>query len=300
VELVRPGASVTPPRAAGTRPTGELLAGLFDDAAMYPPGDIPLPEAIAAHLRHRCSAHAFAVGSFVCGAAALDDVANHAARLLDDSGDPFRVSVIAPDVCTLDALRAGARPDPIIALVSLEVPFGDADLRQAGAGDVPVYVELPVATVDDGAARRLVERGLRLKMRTGGLRAEAFPTEAVLSRAITAAVRAGLAFKCTAGLHHAVRHHDPATGFEHHGFLNVILATSLAAGGGDDREVLAAIALREPRELAARIADLGTDAARLARTSFRSFGTCSIDEPWADLQSLALVDGHAAAVGAAP
>ena len=155
VELVRPGSSVTPPRAAETRPTGELLAGLFDDAAMYPPGDMPLPEAVAAHLQHRSSAHAFAVGPFVCGAAALGDVADHAARLLGDSGDPFRVSVIAPDVATLDALRAGARPDPIITLVSLEVPFGDADLRQADAGDVPVYVERPVATVDDGVARRL-------------------------------------------------------------------------------------------------------------------------------------------------
>jgi hypothetical protein len=299
VELVRPGSSVTPQRATGTRPTVELLADLFDDAAMYPPGDMPLPEAVAAHLRRRSSAHAFAVGPFVCGAAALGDVADHAARLLGDSGDPFRVSVIAPDVGTLDALRAGMRPDPIVTLVNLEVPFGDADLRQAGAGDVPVYVERPVATVDDGAARRLAERGLRLKMRTGGLRAEAFPTEAVLSRAITAAVRAGLAFKCTAGLHHAVRYQNPTTGFEHHGFLNVILATALAAGGGDDREVLAAIALREPRELAARIADLDTDAARSARTWFRSFGTCSIDEPWADLRSLALVDDPAA-VGGVP
>ena len=46
-----------------------------------------------------------------------------------------------------------------------------------------------------------------------------------------ACVDRGVAVKCTAGLHHAVRHTDPATGFEHHGFLNVLLAASALAEG---------------------------------------------------------------------
>jgi len=40
-------------------------------------------------------------------------------------------------------------------------------------------------------------------------------------------------FKCTAGLHHAVHHTDPATGFVHHGFLNIVAATARAIVGGD-------------------------------------------------------------------
>ena len=38
-------------------------------------------------------------------------------------------------------------------------------------------------------------------------------------------------FKCTAGLHNAVRHRAADTGFEHHGFLNVLLATRQAFDG---------------------------------------------------------------------
>ena len=37
-------------------------------------------------------------------------------------------------------------------------------------------------------------------------------------------VRRGVPVKATAGLHHAVGYHDPATGFDHFGFLNLLLA----------------------------------------------------------------------------
>ena len=77
--------------------------------------------------------------------------------------------------------------------------------------------------------------GLRLKFRTGGLTADAFPSAAELAACIDAALDRETPFKCTAGLHHAVRHTDPETGFEHHGFLNVLLATRVALDGGRRR-----------------------------------------------------------------
>ena len=49
-------------------------------------------------------------------------------------------------------------------------------------------------------------------------------------------------FKCTAGLHHAVRHRAADTGFEHHGFLNVLLAVAAALTGEDAGEVAAELA----------------------------------------------------------
>ena len=74
------------------------------------------------------------------------------------------------------------------------------------------------------------EAGLRLKFRTGGLDAAAFPSSEVLAGWIDAALDRETQFKCTAGLHRAVRH-TGEDGFEHHGFLNVLLATRRAFDG---------------------------------------------------------------------
>ena len=63
------------------------------------------------------------------------------------------------------------------------------------------------------------------------------PTSSQLAACIEAALDRELPFKCTAGLHNAVRHRDEETGFEHHGFLNVLLATRTSLDGGGPEEV---------------------------------------------------------------
>lgn len=57
------------------------------------------------------------------------------------------------------------------------------------------------------------------KFRTGWMSAEQYPDDAGLASAIRAVVDAGVPFKATAGLHHAVRSIDPETGLEQHGVL---------------------------------------------------------------------------------
>ncbi|NUS93208.1 MAG: hypothetical protein HOQ36_12500, partial [Nocardia sp.] len=42
-----------------------LLRGLCDDAALFPPGNAPLPEALAAHARYRNSGFAALVGPLI-------------------------------------------------------------------------------------------------------------------------------------------------------------------------------------------------------------------------------------------
>jgi hypothetical protein len=91
-------------------------------------------------------------------------------------------------------------------------------------------------------------------------------------------------FKATAGLHHAVRNTDPETGFEQHGFLNLLLATDAARAGAEEAEVAAALADRDGTRVAARVRDLAPG----VRESFRSFGTCSILEPVEELAALGL------------
>ena len=66
------------------------------------------------------------------------------------------------------------------------------------------------------------------KFRTGGPTAEAVPDDAELAAFIAPCLDRGSPFKLTAGLHHAVRYTETETGFEHHGFLNVLARHSHA------------------------------------------------------------------------
>ena len=130
----------------------------------------------------------------------------------------------------LDDLAGNARR--VVAAVDAARAEGVLD------DDVPVHVELPATEPSAAwlaAADEVAGAELRLKFRTGGTDADAFPTAATLAAWIDAALDRETPFKCTAGLHHAVRHRDRETGFEHHGFLNVLLATRQRFDGGSRR-----------------------------------------------------------------
>jgi hypothetical protein len=105
---------------------------------------------------------------------------------------------------------------------------------------------------------------------------------------IDAALDRETPFKCTAGLHHAIAHRDHATGFEHHGFLNVLLATRQAFDGATQAEVATLLADHYPNDLVAlaRTSDLVG-----ARRWFTSFGCCEVREPLDDLVGLGLIEG---------
>jgi hypothetical protein len=127
-----------------------------------------------------------------------------------------------------------------------------------------------------------------LKLRTGGESADAFPDEGRLATALEDSLQQDLRFKLTAGLHHAVRHTDPVTGFEHHGFLNVVVAVHAALSGSGD--LAAWLAERDVSVVAAAVAELDEAARGVVRSRFLSLGTCSITEPVDDLRSLGLLE----------
>ena len=271
--------------------------GLVDDAALFPPGDAPMAASVPAHARLRAELGNL-VGPFVVPAGRLDelvDVLGDGAP--GDAGLPVSLIAAAAD---LPGAVARVAQVPGVRLAAVEVP-GVADGAEwrraardaAGAGhrtpldgvpaDVPAYVELPRTAARDDLLDALAATGTRAKLRTGGLRADLFPTPAELADTITACVRRGVPFKCTAGLHAALPHTDLATGFAHHGFLTVLLAAHAAATGGDPEAWLRE---HDADEVVAGLR--GADLPR-ARAAFTSFGTCSVLEPVADLRALGLL-----------
>ncbi len=269
---------------------------MFDDAAIFPPGNAPIERAVRDHWARRSSWYADYVGPFVCSIELLDRVER---ALTDAGGDVLDVTVTAArGPAALAGIGPAAEVFTHVRIVALEVALKDyapagvaAVLRDCGLLRT-AYVEVPVPDVVEGLVADLVAAGLRLKLRTGGVTAAAFPDDGALANAIHTAVRGGVAFKCTAGLHNAIRHRDPTTGFEHHGFLNVALAAQAALDGASVDGVRARLADSDADRVKARIGDL-TDAEVMdLRRQFTSFGTCSVLEPLADLHALGLIGGQ--------
>src|SRR3954447_8119369 len=242
-----------------------LFRHLVDDAAMFPPGNLPMAEAVTAHRAHLTSPYAELVGPFVCTDQALMDVAAEAAR----SGDgPLRVSVvIAGGAGGIEpAIRWGDRSKDV-EVTAVEVPLrGEDDLSRNALRVVracddcldeeTAYVEIGLDGAWERALDVVADAGYAAKLRTGGLDAALFPSEGQVAAFITACLDREVAFKCTAGLHNAVRHTAADTGFEHHGFLNVLLATRASLDGASQDELAAVLADRDGEALAARAREL--------------------------------------------
>jgi hypothetical protein len=219
--------------------------------------------------------------------AALPELARITAPLRPGS---FAISLTAPAPALAKALDA-AHAAAALRVVAVEVSLPDGltpsevvALVADREDDARTFVELPRDERRGPLLQALARRGLAAKLRTGGLAADLHPGEAELAEAIVALVGAAVPFKATAGLHHAVRNTDRTTGFEQHGFLNLLVATAAARSGASAEEVAGLLADRDPARVATRARGLDTS----VRASFRSLGTCSIIEPVEELEALGL------------
>jgi hypothetical protein len=272
-----------------------LFAGLIDDAAVFPPGSAPLPQAVTEHRRHRAAWYAPLVGPLLVPASAVG-------ALTALVTDPLAIGVVgdtgvaglrvpAPGAVTIrqaEVAVAKRGEDPQPGLRALLALLGDWPGVQ-GYAEIPLTWGL-LAALDTLTEARAAGVAVAAKFRTGGLAAELFPTPIELAAVICACRDRALPFKLTAGLHHAIRHVDPETGFVHHGFLNVLVATAQVAGGAEVAEVGATLAGTDPLPL--------VEAARPLldrdRPLWIGFGSCSVPEPVADLTRLGLLpDGSA-------
>lgn len=279
-----PGADHGAPRS--------LFVALLDDAAIFPPGNARMTTALQAHTARLRSPDALFVGCFLCSVTRLDELLTCLPAdlpLLELSlvatGDPAELRTALTAIADSDRLQLRAVETrlaqdgvaPTLATLDALLPVGTLG-----------YVEVPLDANVGGAVDTVAAAGHRVKLRTGGTTAAAFPSAASLARGMSACLAAGAPFKLTAGLHNPIRHRDPVTGFEHHGFLNVLAATG--AGQDDDVAALASV-LEEQDEtsLASFARGLSDPAARALRSRFVAFGTCSTEEPLADLRGLGLL-----------
>lgn len=279
-----------------------LYGELIDDAAMFPPRMADLDTALSERLTRRDSPADRFVGSFLVPAGC-------AAGLLDALGAesppaPLPVGVIASDdtAATAEAIELLQRSDQVeLTLFEMRLdPNAEPEraLVEAASGAETsqcatkprVLCEVPRTWLNDhrmvAAVTAASKAGLSMKLRTGGAAPEAFPTVAVVTRFVAACVEHGVAFKCTAGLHHAVRHHDTASGLTHHGFANVLLATHLALRAAPMDAISEALVERQPACVAARLREIDITEVSSIRRRFLSFGSCDTATPTDDIVNL--------------
>jgi len=235
------------------------------------------------------------------------------------TGEPWRIAALidAPDIAalrdTLDAIdafnAAHAREENGLAavdMIELKAPapgFIDRALDEIPE-DLFAFFEFPIAGDCRGFVAALAGNGAGAKVRTGGLTPDAIPSTRDLAAFLHACARAEVPFKATAGLHHPVRSELPLDSAPDapvglmHGFLNLFVAAALVKVRGLSED-LTRDALDERVEGSFRFSESqagwhehSVDAAELARVreSFAlSFGSCSFDEPLADLREMGLL-----------
>jgi hypothetical protein len=265
-------------------PVATLLAALVDDAALVPPVSAAMPDALPAHAAHRSAAYGFLVGSFLCPASRLAELT---AALAPDT--PLRLTLI------LDTGLAGLAPalaaverDKRLPLAAVEVALprdGEpAAAKEYGSalGGIPSYVEVPLTAGCEAALDALAQTGCDARLRTS----DPHPAVGEVASFVRACVDRQLAFRCTE-LRSAVR--SAPDGIERHGFLNLLVATAAALDGAETDELAELLDGRDGPALVTRLGAMGGPEAEVTRGFFRSFGSCSIDEPVADLRALGVL-----------
>jgi hypothetical protein len=255
-----------------------LLGRLIDHAALFPPASLDMPDALAEDRRARASEDAWMLGRFICPASRLGELPD---------GPPALSVVLDRGEGDLDALAAypvelvEARIDPAW------IPDTTALVREKVAAEC--FWELDPGRGLRGAVAAVREAGAGAKIRCGN---ETFPTVEAVAAFIAACRDAGVRFKATAGLHHALRR-PPM-----HGFLNLLAAAVFAhADGLPEEELVPLLAEQDPaafsvtaEALEVRGRRAGGAAIAAARADlFTAYGSCSFSEPVEDLTELGVL-----------
>ena len=251
-----------------------LFTALVDDAGLFPPTSLHMSEALARHRRDQESAETILTHRFLCPVGRLD-------ALRRESFVPRRLGLIVEpgeEIPSFDDLP--------VDFVEIRLPEGESIPQLVARLRLPWGVRLFVEVPPQAAAMEVPD-GAGLKVRCGGSSADRFPPVEHLAAFIRSCVSRGVPFKATAGLHHAVRHFDPALGVDRHGFLNLVVAVCEAV---DERDPVPALRMTDVGHLVRLAREVSRDTAERARQLLVSYGSCCTNTPVEGLRTLGLIE----------
>lgn len=289
-----------------------LLTSAIDYAGLFPPSSVSMAEAVLNYATYRNSNYNWMLGRFVVTASRLDEFIENARDFISrDDGDAWLLAVVAGEDVSeslrqIDEFNRANAPGVLCDVVEIKAANSVA-IEEAALALPPYltgYFELPLEAHLPDMIATLAIKGQRAKIRTGGLTVEAFPSSTDVVRFVRTCLAANVKFKATAGLHHPMRCFRPLT-YEPdapegtmHGFLNLFLMTGFAREGF--RPALLEDVLEEEFEEVFEFEDQFatwrtehtlnlSQIERLRKLGIQSFGSCSFDEPIADLRRLGIL-----------
>lgn len=309
-----------------------LFSSLIDYAGLFPPAGLGMAPAVGNYARYlRSDAYRdvrWMLARFIVPAARLAEFEAAATPFWtehsggdDENRREWRVSAlvgenIEADIAAIRAFNtahADANRAQIDAIeCKLNTPEDAHRIARLIPSPITAYLEFSDLSAGvcpqflDAITKAGANSGgsIRAKIRTGGVKAQMIPAADDVLRFIAACAERKLAFKATAGLHHAVPGSYPLT-YEPdaacgnmHGFLGLFLAAGALWNGADLAQAKAIFHNRDTTSLLFTHAGITWDGGSLAvnlttdqiadfRQNFAiAFGSCSFDEPVADLRGL--------------
>jgi len=291
-----------------------LLRNAIDYAGLFPPAKLGIHAAVENYAAYIASEHSWMLGRFIVPIDRLDEFEQAARNTLPGpSGNPWHITVLGgPDLvrdltmvqkfnsnhsapasgqATIDTIELKAnKPEEILANGKL-------------AGEAILYFEIPAGSDPALTVPAIAKVNARAKIRTGGVSEDAFPSAAEIVRFMVLCSAAGVPYKATAGLHHAIKgryrltyepNSQSATMF---GFLNLFITGALVASGLGEDDAVRALEASAADEF--HIDDEGIswrghhismhDLTRARNCNITSFGSCSFLEPVEELKELGLL-----------
>ena len=285
------------------------LSGLIDYAGLFPPAGLPLDVVADQFGRYRAARHAWMLGRLVVPADQLADAEAAAHRAGASVDEPWPVSALVGTADHSEAIAAALvdlhhRPRTVRVEAVEAVARSADDIARLGRiwpTEFERYVEIPADSDPAPLMAALSAAGLFAKIRAGGVTPDRFPSTAQLARFLVRARDASVPMKATAGLHHALRgdyrltYEPESARATMHGFLNLVLAATLLAAGKIDEELVEAC-LDDDRPEAFKLSGRAgswlngvvtySELSHARRSLLRSVGSCSFDEPVAEIDAL--------------
>ncbi len=307
--------------------------GIIDYAGLFPPASLELGQAFHNFVYYAQAEYSWMLGKFIIPARRLEELS---ALMADMEVTQFiPLSVIGSGGSTASEFEAAFNSDLSMINDFLQV-HGDifsvdayetrlpvdvfeketnheltelmkmvsGRLEQALAKRTPVFFEASLPAEYEPVVIRAVEsiasinKGCGFKLRTGGTESKAFPAPGVIAFSIMTCCEFNVPMKCTAGLHHPIRHYNEEVQAEMHGFLNVFAAGILAYTENlDEAELVEVLTDDDPfgfefteEGLVYNDMNISNEEIRRSREEFMlSYGSCSFDEPIEDLKILELL-----------